>query len=83
MAMLQSCSSFSSFTYGFTYDVFLSFKGSDTRYGFTGNLYNALCDSGVHTFIDNRELHGCDEITPSVVKAIEQHGETALMEDGS
>jgi hypothetical protein len=52
--------------------VFLSFKGSDTRYGFTGNLYNALCDSGVHTLIDNRELHGGDEITPSLVKAIEE-----------
>ncbi|CAJ2667224.1 unnamed protein product [Trifolium pratense] len=46
MVMLQSYSSFTSFSYGFTYDVFLSFKGTDTRYGFTGNLYIALCDRG-------------------------------------
>jgi hypothetical protein len=71
MAMIQS-SSFSSFSYGFTYDVFLSFRGTDTRYGFTGNLYRALCEGGVHTFIDDRELHGGDEITPSLVTAIEE-----------
>ncbi|GAU28127.1 hypothetical protein TSUD_295640 [Trifolium subterraneum] len=47
-------------------------QGTDTRYGFTGNLYRALCDGGVHTFIDDRELHGGDEITPSLVKAIEE-----------
>jgi hypothetical protein len=69
MAMIQPSSSFS---YGFTYDVFLSFRGTDTRYGFTGNLYRALCDGGVHTFIDDRELHRGDEITPSLVKAIEE-----------
>ncbi|MCH97529.1 resistance protein [Trifolium medium] len=67
--MIQSSSS--SFSYGFTYDVFLNFRGTDTRYGFTGNLYKALCDGGVRTFIDNRELHEGDEITPSLIKAIE------------
>jgi hypothetical protein len=69
MAMIQPSSSFS---YGFTYDVFLSFRGTDTRYGFTGNLYRSLCDSGVHTFIDDRELHGGDKITPSLIKAIQE-----------
>ena len=68
MAMLQSSSSFSSFSYGFTYDVFLSFRGIDTRYDFTGNIYRALCDGGVRTFM----LHGGDEITQSLVKAIEE-----------
>jgi len=65
-------SSFFSFSYGFTYDVFLSFRGTDTRYGFTGNLYRALCDGGFCTFIDDRELHEGDEITQSLVKAIEE-----------
>ncbi|MCH80259.1 resistance protein [Trifolium medium] len=46
--------------------------GTDTRYGFTGNLYRALCVGGVHTFIDDRELHGGDEITQSLLKAIEE-----------
>jgi hypothetical protein len=71
MAMLQSPSSLSSFSYGFTYDVFLSFSGTDTRLGFTGNLHKALCDGGIHAFIDDKELQRGDEITPSLVKAIE------------
>ncbi|KAK7270696.1 hypothetical protein RJT34_26043 [Clitoria ternatea] len=32
----------SSFNYAFKYDVFLSFRGEDTRHGFTGHLYNNL-----------------------------------------
>ncbi|KAK2421673.1 disease resistance protein RPV1 [Trifolium repens] len=71
MAMLQSPPS-SSNSNGFTYDVFLSFRGPDTRYGFTGNLYKALCDRGIRTFIDDKELQRGDEITPSLVKAIEE-----------
>ncbi|XP_047156323.1 TMV resistance protein N-like [Vigna umbellata] len=56
----------------FTYDVFLSFRGEDTRYGFTGNLYRALCDRGLHTFIDDDKLQSGDEITPALLKAIEE-----------
>jgi hypothetical protein len=59
-------------SYGFNYDVFLSFRGTDTRLGFSGNLYRTLCDRGIRTFFDDRELHGGDEITPSLVKAIEE-----------
>ncbi|KAL2966879.1 hypothetical protein AAZX31_16G143400 [Glycine max] len=61
----------SSFSYGWKYDVFLSFRGSDTRHGFTGHLYKALCDRGIHTFIDDEELQRGEEITPLLVKAIE------------
>lgn len=62
----------SSFSFEFRYDVFLSFRGADTRFSFTGNLYQALCDRGIRTFIDDRELQGGDEITPTLVKAIEE-----------
>ncbi|KAK7360086.1 hypothetical protein VNO77_02062 [Canavalia gladiata] len=62
----------SSFSYAFTYDVFLSFRGSDTRHSFTGNLYKALCYKGIHTFIDDEELQRGDEITPALVKAIQE-----------
>ncbi|KAK7360088.1 hypothetical protein VNO77_02064 [Canavalia gladiata] len=62
----------SSFSYAFTYDVFLSFRGSDTRHTFTGYLYKALCDKGIHTFIDDEELQRGDEITPALVKAIQE-----------
>jgi hypothetical protein len=68
----SSIFSSSSFSYGFTYDVFLSFRGSDTRYGFTGNLHKDLRKKGIRTFIDDRELQGGDEITPSLFKAIEE-----------
>ncbi|MED6140840.1 hypothetical protein PIB30_097289 [Stylosanthes scabra] len=45
-----------SYNYQWKYDVFISFRGEDTRYGFTGNLYKALCDKGIHTFFDDDEL---------------------------
>ncbi|XP_057446600.1 TMV resistance protein N-like isoform X2 [Lotus japonicus] len=62
----------SSFSYEFTFDVFLSFRGSDTRHGFIGFLYKSLLDKGIRTFIDDEELQRGDEITPSLVKAIER-----------
>ena len=65
-------SSSSSFSYEWSYDVFLSFRGFDTRYSFTGNLYKALCDRGIRTFIDDEELSRGEEITPSLVKAIQE-----------
>ncbi|KAF3783311.1 Disease resistance protein [Nymphaea thermarum] len=55
---------------GFQYDVFLSFRGPDTRKGFTGHLYQALKEKGIITFIDSEtlekgqnveELYGCIE----------------------
>lgn len=55
----------------YTYDVFLSFRGIDTRHGFTGNLYKALYNRGIRTFMDDRELQGGDEITTSLINAIE------------
>jgi hypothetical protein len=55
----------------FVYDVFLSFRGEDTRHGFTGNLWKALNENGVRTFMDDEDLRKGDEITPSLLKAIE------------
>ncbi|RHN52434.1 putative TIR domain, winged helix-turn-helix DNA-binding domain-containing protein [Medicago truncatula] len=69
---IQSPSSSSSFSHGFTYQVFLSFRGTDTRHSFTGNLYKALTDKGIHTFIDDNDLQRGDEITPSLLKAIDE-----------
>ncbi|PNX88783.1 resistance protein, partial [Trifolium pratense] len=70
---LQSPSSSSSFPNEyFNYQVFLSFRGIDTRYGFTNNLYNALKDKGIHTFIDYNDLQRGDEITPTLIKAINE-----------
>ncbi|CAJ1952285.1 unnamed protein product [Sphenostylis stenocarpa] len=56
----------------FIYDVFLNFRGSDTRQGFTGYLHKALHDSGMHVFIDDEGLKCGERITPALVEAIEK-----------
>lgn len=55
-----------------TYDVFLSFRGKDTRYGFTGNLYHALNQRGINTFMDDEMIKRGEQISPTIFKAIEQ-----------
>ena len=60
----------SSSTHRWNYDVFLSFRGEDTRCNFTGHLYKALCDQGFNTFIDN-DLQRGEEISMELLKAIE------------
>ena len=56
----------------FNYDVFLSFRGEDTRDNFTGNLYNAFCKKGIKVFFDDPDLRVGDEISTSLFKAIEE-----------
>ncbi|XP_052114071.1 disease resistance protein Roq1 [Arachis duranensis] len=53
------------------YDVFLSFRGEDTRHGFTGHLYDALRRSGVNTFIDDENLRTGETIRPQLLQSIE------------
>ncbi|KAJ7962587.1 TIR-NBS resistance protein [Quillaja saponaria] len=54
------------------HDVFLSFRGEDTRNNFTSHLYEALCSKQIETFLDDEELDRGDEISPSLLKQIEQ-----------
>lgn len=54
------------------YDVFLSFRGEDTRRNFTGHLYFRLCQVRVNTFIDDEELRKGYGISTELEKAIEQ-----------
>ncbi|KAH0641304.1 hypothetical protein KY285_037890 [Solanum tuberosum] len=54
------------------YDVFLSFRGKDTRKNFTSHLYFRLCQVGVNTFIDDEELRKGDVISIELEKAIEE-----------
>ncbi|XP_054776076.1 disease resistance protein RLM3-like isoform X2 [Prosopis cineraria] len=56
---------------GENYDVFLSFRGEDTRYSFTSHLHAALTRLKVRTYIDY-ELQRGDEISPALLKAIEE-----------
>ncbi|KAH9790018.1 Disease resistance-like protein DSC1 [Citrus sinensis] len=53
------------------YDVFLSFRGEDTRDNFTSHLYAALCRKKIETFIDNQLIRG-EDISPSLLDAIER-----------
>nr|XP_048320577.1 disease resistance-like protein DSC1 [Ziziphus jujuba var. spinosa] len=54
------------------YDVFLSFRGEDTRNTFASYLYAALSANQISTFMDDHELERGDEISPTLRKAIEE-----------
>ncbi|XP_059431361.1 TMV resistance protein N-like [Corylus avellana] len=62
-------SSSSSFIRRWTNDVFLSFRGQDTRDNFTAHLCNALRQKGLLTYMDDK-LRGGEEISPALFKAI-------------
>ncbi|KAL6183565.1 hypothetical protein ACLB2K_044976 [Fragaria x ananassa] len=55
-----------------TYDVFLSFRGEDTRLGFTDNLYMTLKEAGINTFLDDTELRRGENIAEELIRAIQQ-----------
>ncbi|XP_062165020.1 disease resistance protein RPV1-like isoform X2 [Alnus glutinosa] len=52
-------------------DVFLSFRGEDTRKTFTDHLYTALLHAGIHTFRDDEELPRGNHISTELLKAIQ------------
>ncbi|KAM7470185.1 hypothetical protein LguiA_008368 [Lonicera macranthoides] len=52
------------------YDVFLSFRGEDTRKTFTDHLYTALVQQGFHTFRDNDEIEKGEYLKSELEKAI-------------
>jgi hypothetical protein len=54
------------------FDVFINFRGEDTRSKFTSHLNEALKRSGVRTFIDDSELEKGDEISSTLIKAIKE-----------
>jgi len=53
------------------HDVFLSFRGADTRKGFTSHLYDALKRSQIDAYIDNK-LDGGEKIEPALLERIEE-----------
>jgi hypothetical protein len=68
----QGVSSPSSSTYPWRYDVFLSFSGKDTRHSFTAHLHRALLHKGITTFVDDELLRSGEEISPALLRAIEE-----------
>ncbi|XP_024025688.1 disease resistance-like protein DSC1 isoform X2 [Morus notabilis] len=53
------------------YDVFISFRGEDTRYNFLSHLHKALLQKRIETYVDERLERG-DEISRALLKAIEE-----------
>ncbi|KAL4574673.1 hypothetical protein LXL04_021509 [Taraxacum kok-saghyz] len=55
-----------------SYDVFLSFRGEDTRKTFVDHLYSALVQQGIDTYKDDETIPRGESIGPSLMKAIEE-----------
>ncbi|KAF8019156.1 hypothetical protein BT93_H3901 [Corymbia citriodora subsp. variegata] len=56
----------------FDHDVFLSFRGPDTRRDITDYLYHSLTDAGIQVFRDDEELRVGEEIGPELLQAIKR-----------
>nr|XP_023908098.1 TMV resistance protein N-like [Quercus suber] len=69
---VKNPSSSSSSSRKWKYDVFLSFRGEDTRKNFTDHLYATLKQKGVFTFRDDRNLERGEPISHELLKAIEE-----------
>ncbi|CAJ1949645.1 unnamed protein product [Sphenostylis stenocarpa] len=65
-----SCSSSSKSKTQWIYDVFLNFRGGDTRSTFVSHLHSALSNAGIHTFIDEGLQKG-QNLGPELLRAIE------------
>ncbi|KAJ6413980.1 hypothetical protein OIU84_006731 [Salix udensis] len=52
------------------HDVFLSFRGTDTRNSFTSHLHAALRQKQIDAFID-KQLDGGEKLEPALLKRIE------------
>ncbi|WJX83529.1 hypothetical protein P8452_66189 [Trifolium repens] len=55
---------------GKIYDVFLSFRGEDTRAKFISHLYASLQNAGIYVFRDDDEIQRGDRISVSLLQAI-------------
>ncbi|XP_011036965.1 PREDICTED: TMV resistance protein N-like [Populus euphratica] len=53
------------------HDVFLSFRGTDTRNSFTSHLYHALQRNQIDAYIDDK-LDGGEKIEPAILERIEE-----------
>ncbi|XP_016648611.1 PREDICTED: toll/interleukin-1 receptor-like protein [Prunus mume] len=61
------------------YDVFLSFRGKDTRKTFTDHLYAAFVEKGFPTFRDKEEVERGEGIKPELQKAIQQSRSSVIV----
>ncbi|GKE13100.1 NB-ARC domains-containing protein, partial [Tanacetum coccineum] len=69
--MMPYVSSLSSSRLSQGYDVFMSFRGEDTRTGFTSHLYDALIRNDITTYKDDKTLEIGNPIASELLEAIE------------
>ncbi|KAI3703045.1 hypothetical protein L6452_28799 [Arctium lappa] len=67
----MASSSNSSVQKSFKYDVFLSFRGEDTRRTFVDHLYHALQQKNIHTYKDDVTIKKGERISDELIKSIE------------
>ncbi|XP_050142447.1 disease resistance protein Roq1-like isoform X6 [Malus sylvestris] len=60
------------------YDVFINFRGEDTRLGITSHLHAALLQKKIETYIDYRLQKG-EEIGPVLLEAIEKSTHSVII----
>ncbi|KAM0065965.1 putative TIR domain, P-loop containing nucleoside triphosphate hydrolase [Helianthus debilis subsp. tardiflorus] len=60
----------SSSSNNYQYDVFLSFRGVDTRLGFVSHLHKALKDANLATFLDDADIESGEPLKPELESAI-------------
>ncbi|KAM0030855.1 putative TIR domain-containing protein [Helianthus debilis subsp. tardiflorus] len=55
----------------FQYDVFLSFRGEDTRKTFVGHLYHAIHCRGINTYKDDEKIKKGEVISKELIASIQ------------
>ncbi|KAF5815050.1 putative TIR domain-containing protein [Helianthus annuus] len=66
----MASTSASSVQKSFKYDVFLSFRGEDTRRNFVDHLYHALTQKGIYTYRDDEEIKKGEKISDELIRSI-------------
>ncbi|GKC41360.1 Toll/interleukin-1 receptor domain-containing protein, partial [Tanacetum coccineum] len=68
----MASTSTSSIQKSFKYDVFLSFRGEDTRHSFVSHLYKALEQNGIQTYKDDEKIEKGETIDTQLIESIEE-----------
>ncbi|KAF9671358.1 hypothetical protein SADUNF_Sadunf12G0039000 [Salix dunnii] len=61
------------------WDVFLSFRGEDTRGSFTKDLYSSLMEQDIRVFLDDSGMIQGDEIAPTLMEAIQDSASSIII----
>jgi hypothetical protein len=67
---MYASSSSSSTNPQYLHDVFINFRGEDTRRTFVSHLYAVLSNAGINTFLDDKKLEKGEETGQELFHAI-------------